>query len=139
MWIVDTCVVLDVLENDPQYGRSSAEFLQAKLPEGLAISPVSMVELSPAFDGDLPEQKRFLDLAGIRCDVDWTAKDTETANQAWNVYVQAKRSKKTPKRPIADLLIGAFASRWHGLITRNPSDFRPWFPHLRLQCPVVNS
>jgi predicted nucleic acid-binding protein len=33
------------------------------------------------------------------------------------------------------LLIGAFACRYQGLITRNPSDFRRWFPKLKLRQP----
>ena len=52
-WVVDTCVVLDVLEDDPQFGRASARLLERLLREGLAISPVTMVELAAAFGGDL--------------------------------------------------------------------------------------
>lgn len=64
-WVVDTCAVLDVFENDPKFGKSSADLLQKLLPQSLAISPVTVVELSAVFGGDLVEQKRFLDLAGI--------------------------------------------------------------------------
>jgi hypothetical protein len=63
IWIVDTCVVLDVLENDPDFGMPSAMLLEARLGDGLAVSPVTMIELAPAFAGDLRAQKRFLDLA----------------------------------------------------------------------------
>jgi len=65
MWVVDTCVVIDVFENDPQFGEVSAKLLESRFEQGLAISPVTMVELSAAFDGDLAEQKRFLTLAGL--------------------------------------------------------------------------
>ena len=64
-WVVDTCVVLDVFENDPQFGLISAKLPQKLLPGGLAVSPTTMVELSAAFEGDLLEQKRFLELSGI--------------------------------------------------------------------------
>jgi predicted nucleic acid-binding protein len=64
MWIVDTCVVLDVFESDAQFGRDSAELLEKMLPDGLAVSPITMVELSAAFDGDIIDQKRFLEGAG---------------------------------------------------------------------------
>jgi predicted nucleic acid-binding protein len=53
MWVVDTCVVLDVFENDPQFGIDSAKLLEKLIPAGLAVSPVTMVELSAAFDGDI--------------------------------------------------------------------------------------
>lgn len=137
MWVVDTCIVLDVLENDPAFGRPSAKLLQKLLPQGLTISPVTMVELSAAFSGDLAEQKRFLDQAGISYEEPWTAADTELACAAWNAYVVAKRQARATKRPVADILIGGFAANRTGLVTRHPRDFSRWFPRLRLQEPSV--
>src|SRR5476651_207217 len=134
-WVVDTCVVLDVLENDPEFGLASAQLLQRLLPDGLAVSPVTMVELSAAFEGNLPEQKRFLDQAGIGYGEGWTAADTDNAHSVWNAYVRSKRAGNTPKRPIADILIGAFASSRQGLVTRNGADFKRWFPKLLLRKP----
>lgn len=134
-WVVDTGVVLDVFEHDPQFGSASAALLQRLLAQGLSVSPVTMVELSAAFDGDLAEQKRFLDLAGISYHEAWTTDDTEKAHAAWNLYVRAKRSGQAPRRPVADLLIGAFAANRRGLITRNSGDFRRWFPKLVLREP----
>jgi hypothetical protein len=34
------------------------------------------------------------------------------------------------KRPVADVLIAAFAARFQGIITRNASDFRNILPNL---------
>ena len=135
MWVVDTCVVLDVFEHDPTFGRPSAALLQKLLPQGLTISPVTMVELSAAFAGDLAEQKRFLEQAGISYGELWTAADTEQAHAAWNAYVVAKRQGTVAKRPVADILIGGFAVDRTGLVTRNPQDFRRWFPTLKLREP----
>jgi len=39
------------------------------------------------------------------------------------------------KRPAADPLIGAFASRFEGLLTRNTADFHQLYPKLRLISP----
>jgi len=130
MWVVDTCVVLDVFENDPQFGLTSAKLLEKLLPDGLAVSPVTMVELSAAFGGDLVEQKRFLEQMGVSHAESWTHTDTETSHRAWNSYVKARRAEKVSKRPVADLLIGGFAQNRQGLVTRNASDFRRWFPKL---------
>lgn len=130
IWIVDTCVVLDVLENDPDHGLASAEFLQARLGEGLGISPITMVELAPAFGGDLAVQKHFLDLAGINYLQPWTSADTEAAHAGWQMHILARSSGHQAKRPIADILIGAFAQNRRGLITRNGRDFRAGFPDL---------
>jgi len=134
-WIVDTCVVIDVFENDPDFGLRSARLLEERLSEGLAVSPVTHIELAPAFEGDLVEQKRFLTQAGIAHHLGWTLADTEAAHFAWHQHIVARRAGVHPKRPIADLLIGAFASNRRGLITRNPADFRKNFPELTILVP----
>lgn len=136
MWIVDTCVILDVFEADPQFGRSSAKLLQALLPQGLAVSPVTMVELSAAFEGEIDVQKQFLGQAGISYAESWTAADTETAHRAWHDYVKARRTHRIPRRPVADLLIGGFAVNRTGLVTRNRNDFTRWFPGLKIKEPT---
>jgi hypothetical protein len=135
MWVIDTCVVLDVFENDPRFGLASARLLEKLLADGMAVSPVTMVELAAAFSGDLTEQNRFLDEAGISYTEAWTVADTEAAHRAWNSYVQGRRSDKVPKRPVADILIGGFATNRQGLVTRNPTDFRRWFPKLLMREP----
>ncbi len=135
IWVVDTCVILDVLENDSEFGLRSAQMLEDRLAEGLGISPITQVELAPAFHGDLDDQKKFLDQAGIDFRGAWTVADTETAHRAWQAYIIAGRSGTLAKRPIADILIGAFASNRRGLITRNARDFRQNFPDLQILEP----
>lgn len=134
-WTIDTCVVLDVFENDPQFGKTSAKLLESLLRDGLLVSPVTMVELSAAFDGNLSEQKTFLDQAGISYAERWTTADTEAAQTAWHAYVTVRRAHKIPRRPVADILIGGFALNHGGLVTRNPADFRRWFPKLLIREP----
>ena len=94
-----------------------------------------MIELSAAFNGDISEQKRFLEGAGITHAEAWTAADVDASHMAWNAYVVARRKDRAPKRPIADILIGGFAANRQGLVTRNPSDFRRWFPKLVIREP----
>ena len=135
MWVVDTCVVLDVFEHDPRFGRPSAELLQRLLRDGLVISPVTMIELAAAFDGNLAAQKDFLNQAAIGYSEPWSVKDTEASHEAWNSYVAARRKHKVARRPVADLLIGGFAANRRGLVTRNAGDFRRWFPDLEIREP----
>src|SRR5215204_3444511 len=45
-WVVDTCVLIDVLEEDPSFGFLSAEILEESLEEGLVICPMTYAELS---------------------------------------------------------------------------------------------
>ena len=50
-------------------------------------------------------------------------------------YILKRRAWRIDKRPIADILIGAFATRFDGLLTRNTKHFRSFFPDLRLEGP----
>ena len=94
-----------------------------------------MVERSAAFGGDITEQKRFLEGAGISHAEAWTAADLDASHKAWNAYFTGRRKDKAPNRPVADVLIGGFAANRQGLVTRNPSDFRRWFPKLVIREP----
>ncbi|MGA2659994.1 MAG: type II toxin-antitoxin system VapC family toxin [Verrucomicrobiota bacterium] len=122
-------------EADASFGAASAELIESKRPEGLTICPVSYVELAPVFNGDATAQNEFLFHLGAAWLAEWSAADTLAAHEAWDRYVEGKRSGEVPKRPVADVLIGAFASRFDGLLTRNEGDFRRVFPALRILVP----
>jgi len=49
-------------------------------------------------------------------------------------YEAAKRAGLAARRPLADILIGDFAQRRRGLITRNAAEFPRWFGAL----PIVD-
>lgn len=132
-WVVDTCIVIDVLDNDPSFGRQSANLLDQVYENGLVLCPVSYVELAPAFMGDTEKQDYFLSSVGITFHEQWTQHDTRNAHKAWSSYVELRRFHRMAKRPIADILIGAYASRFDGLLTRNASEFCSVFPELPLQ------
>lgn len=134
-WLVDTCVLLDVLQGDPTFGEASARTLDALAADGLDISPVTWVELAPYFLGDAAREEMFLREVGIR--VSWRLDESavKAAGAVWAAHVAAKRAGTVPKRPIADVLIGALALRHDGLVTRNEKDFRRRFPGLRIVVP----
>jgi|ERR1700681_260388 len=134
-WVVDTCVLIDVLEDDPIFGRASALTLDEYATDGLIVCPISFAELAPAFEGEPALQEEFLTGIGADYRQDWTWEDTLRSHEAWNVFVQRRRSGVLPKRPMADILIGAFASRRQGLITRIPDDFVKVFPDLAIRVP----
>ncbi len=134
-WVVDTCLLIDIAEADPTFGVVSARLLDGKREAGLTICPASYVELAPVFNGDRAAQHEFLFNLGVTWPEVWTHVDTEEAHRAWNRYVTARRTSKVPKRPLADILIGAFASRFDGILTRNEGDFRTVFPNLSITTP----
>ncbi|MBA3961857.1 MAG: type II toxin-antitoxin system VapC family toxin [Chthoniobacterales bacterium] len=132
-WVVDTCLLIDIADADPRFGNVSSRFLAQKNARGLVISPVSFVELAPAFDGVLTAQEHFLANLGVAWTESWTWLDTQCAFDAWASHIRARRLPN--KRPIADVLIGAFAQRFDGLLTRNARDFQKLFPALRIETP----
>lgn len=135
-WVVDTSVLIDVLEDDPRFGEASGRLLDALLPQGLTICPVTYVELAPCFEGTRSLLEEFLAGVGVDFSQDWHRDDTRSAFDAWQSHVQRRRSGEGPKRPIADILIGAFAQRFQGLVTRNGDHFRPGFPELEIRDPT---
>ena len=137
-WVVDSCVMLDVALGASAWSVSSARLLDRFVADGLVACPVSMVEIAPYFDGDVEKELVFLDQLEIRHDWDWMPEDTETAAEAWARQVYLKREKKVGKRPVADILIGAFAMRAGGLLTRNACHFKTVFPGLRIEAPVLS-
>ena len=134
-WVVDTCVLLDVALKDPDFGLPSALLLEKMCGEGLVVCPITLVEAVPQFGGHLRDLREFLKLLGADAEVGWLEDDTSRAAEGWQRYVTRKRMGATRKRPVADMLIGGFACRFSGLITRNPDDFHPFFPHLRIRQP----
>ncbi len=58
-WVIDTCLLIDIADADPQFATASATLLDAKRPEGLVISPITYAELAPVFDGEAARQDSF--------------------------------------------------------------------------------
>lgn len=102
----------------------------------VSMGRVSRSGHAPAFQGDAALQDEFLGGIGVDYRQEWLWEDTLHAHEAWDSFVQRKRGGQLPKRPLADILIGAFALRYRGLITRNPDDFKSTFPALTLRGPL---
>ena len=129
--VVDTCILLDILDEDPAFGLKSAQALNAKQENELVISPATYVELAPAFLGDRRLQDQFLEGLDIHVASDEPGV-LNAAHDAWNTHVSRKRKGREVRRPIADVFIGALASVHEGLITRNARDFKTLFPDLAI-------
>ncbi len=139
MLVVDTCILIDIADEDPEFGRASAQCLADHLDEGLSLSPISYVELAPVFDGSVRRLQEFLDGLGVEHGAVFDLKDRKAAFSAWARYTHDRRAGKSPRRPVADALIGAMAVRCGGIVTRNAGDFHRFFPTLRAVDPLAAS
>ena len=136
MWVVDTCILIDLLRRDDSFATLAADALDAKRAEGLTISPLTYVELAPALGGDIRAQDYFLLEMGISFEFNGRKDIVIAAHRAWHEHIQRKRKGEVAKRPIADVMIGAFAMSKGGIITRNEDDFHALFPNLTIFNPV---
>ena len=134
-WVVDSCVVLDIALDDPLFGSASAKCLQHALKDGLFLCPVTQIEIAPCFNGELRHIRAFASLIGAQLTMDWLPVDTEHAMKAWHTHIVKKKLGDAKRRPVADVLIGAFAMRAGGLITRNSKHFTALFPSLKMREP----
>jgi len=103
--------------------------------DGLVVCPLTYAELAPVFQGKVALQDEFLHGVGVDFRQDWTWADTRRAHEAWHRFIERKRSHSAPRPFLADILIGAFASRYQGLVTRNIGDFASIFPEMNLREP----
>ena len=134
-WVVDTCLLLDIGLDDPEFAERSENLVLQMSSAGVLISPVTFVELAPAFGGDLDGLKNFLMGLGIDFEEMSDLVDTENAALGWAEHILKRRTGGGLKRPVADVLIGSFALRFQGLLTRNAKDFQKLFPQLRVVEP----
>ena len=136
-WVLDTCVLLDLVCNDKTFADCASRAIQAKLDEALTIAPITYVELAPQFLGNVERQNEFLRDLWIECDFGGSMDSVLAAHHAWYEHVLRKRKGEVAKRPIADVMIGAYALSKGGLITRNEDDFRSLYPTLKIFNPAA--
>lgn len=132
MLLVDTNVLIDLLEDDPSWAEWSVSQLRAQAQvHDLIINPVIYSELSPAFDSiealndavenmrmtyqELPRSALFL------------------AGRAFLLY---RREGGTKTNALPDFFIGAHAAvTGSGILTRDARRYRHHFPRVALVTP----
>jgi predicted nucleic acid-binding protein len=139
MLVVDTCVLIDIADDDPEFGTLSADCLARHLSGGLTISPVTYVELAPVFDGSRRVLEEFLDGLGVERGAAFDAASRDIAFSAWARHITARRGSRATRRPVADALIGALAAVHDGIVTRSGDDFASFYPALRIIDPTARA
>jgi len=136
MLVIDTCVLIDIADDDPDFSARSVDCVARNLQNGLVVSPVSYVELAPVFDGSRRLLDEFLAGLGVDPSAVFDQQDRDVAFAAWARHISARRARRTGRRPVADVLIGALAMRHDGLITRNGDDFKALYGKIHIVDPT---
>jgi predicted nucleic acid-binding protein len=130
--LVDTNVLVDVLENDPKWAEWSVGQLrsQAQVHE-LAINPVIYAELAAAFQS-IDELDAAIHDLGIKIEEIPRA----ALFLAGKAYLKYRRAGGGKSGVLADFFIGAHAAvnRW-AILTRDATRYRGYFPTVKLFTP----
>ncbi len=130
--LVDSCVLIDVLADDPTWADWSLTQLEHCAGAGaLVINPIILAEISPRFEcvNDLEAALAALPL--VREALPWDA--AFLAGQAFKAYRQLQGTKTSP---MPDFYIGAHALVGQmQLLTRDRARYRSYFPRLALVAP----
>jgi predicted nucleic acid-binding protein len=130
--LVDSCVLIDVLADDPTWADwSLAQLENCSLLGPLVINPIILAEISPRFEcaADLEAALECLPL--VREALPWDA--AFLAGQAFKAYRQLQGVKTSP---MPDFYIGAHALVGNlQLLTRDSARYRSYFPKLTLIAP----
>ena len=130
--LVDSCILIDVLADDPQWADWSLDQLEHCAELGpLVINPLILAELSPRFERASDLEAALAGLPLVREALPWDA--AFLAGQAFKVYRQAQGNKTSP---MPDFYIGAHALVGNlRLLTRDAARYRSYFPNLALVAP----
>jgi predicted nucleic acid-binding protein len=133
MVLVDTNVLLDVLQNDPKWAEwSQGELETASLKDSLAINAVIYSELSIAFE-------RIEELEAVLSEASLSVEPIprEALFLAGKAFLSYRRRRGTKHGVLPDFYIGAHAAV-HGftILTRDVSRYRNYFPTVRLIAPL---
>ena len=132
MILVDTNVLLDVLQEDPNWAAwSQGQLETAALTDQLAINAVIYSELSMAFT-------RIEELEKVIGDAAVTVEPIprEALFLAGKVFLDYRRRQGSKQGVLPDFYIGAHAAvKGYPLLTRDVGRYRSYYPTVRLITP----
>jgi hypothetical protein len=134
--LVDTNVLLDVLQDDPKWADwSQGQLEAASLTERLAINAVIYSELSMAF-------VRIEELEVVIADAALMLEPIprEALFLAGKVFLDYRRRQGTKQGVLPDFYVGAHAAVCgYAILTRDSARYRSYFPTVELITPAQES
>ena len=133
MLLVDTNVLVDVLEDDPQWADWSIGQLRAQSKiHRLAINPIIYAELSLTFSTVEALDETVADLGLVMVDVPRPA-----LFLAGKAFVRYRRRGGTKSQVLPDFFIGAHAAvAGLQILTRDTQRYASYFPSVVLVAPL---
>lgn len=130
--LVDTNVLLDVINEDDEWQDWSAAMLKRATDEGrVVINPIIYAEVSVAYDTIEELDRALPEPFFLREGLPWAG-----AFLAGKVFAAYRRRGGIRRSPMPDFYIGAHAAlAGHALLTRDPKRYRSYFPKLRIIAP----
>lgn len=131
MIFVDSCVLIDIFNDEPEWKSWSLEQLGQALPFGLCINAVVFAEISGSFatQGDVSAAVKQGCLEILEFPI-------EAAFLVSIAFKSYRRNKGQFKTALPDLFIGAHAQVLsYPILTRDPQRFTTYFPAVRLITP----
>jgi predicted nucleic acid-binding protein len=130
--LVDTSVLLDMLDEDDEWMDWSASMLASAGRDGpIVINPLIYAEVSVTFDSVEDVDAALPASYFVREDLPWAA-----GFLAGKAYLAYKRRGGTRRSPLPDFYIGAHAAvAGHTLLTRDARRYRGYFPKLKIVAP----
>jgi predicted nucleic acid-binding protein len=130
--LVDTNVILDVIEDDPQWAQWSQEQLdRAALNDTLCINAVIYAELSIAYAA-IEQLEAMLTQAGFGL----VPIPREALFLAGKAFMRYRRTRGAKTGVLPDFFIGAHAAvAGVRLLTRDVGRYKTYFPKVKLLSP----
>lgn len=133
MILVDTCVLIDVFDDDPTWSDWSRRQLDVWAVRGpLLINPVIYAELAADFDSI-----ESLDGVIACAELELREIPREALYLAGQAHVRYRRRGGTPASVLSDFFVGAHAAVMNvPLLTRDTARYAAYFGNLRLIAPT---
>jgi predicted nucleic acid-binding protein len=132
MVLVDTNVLVDIVEHDPQwFSWSVGQMRNLSMTQPLAINAIIYAELAATYSSSAVLDQKIATMNLIFEDI-----PRQAAYLAGKAYVLYRRQRGTKSNVLADFFIGAHAAALGcPLLTRDTRSYTTYFPMVRLIAP----
>ena len=134
--MVDSCVLLDIFNDDENWATWSSNILfELSKEHNLVINTVIFTEIAFNFDTYEQLDKTLMQLEIQTLDIPLVA-----AFNVSRLFKKYRKNKSNKKTPMPDFYIGAHASYLDvPLITRDTARFKTYQPNIKLISPEKNA